>query len=81
MKKTLLTIPTLLTLVTGCSSPLDGPGQGPVLDEKLSGVIKREMQTVSEWETDLGKERPPSQVEEKLAHRMEELEGLRPPPQ
>lgn len=80
MKKTLLTIPTLLALVTGCSSPLDGPGQGPVLDEKLSGVIDREMQTVSEWETDLGSERPPSQVEEELAHRMEELEGLVPVP-
>ncbi|MDG2199734.1 MAG: TolC family protein [Phycisphaerales bacterium] len=70
----------VLFLVSGCSSPLDSPDAGPVLDKNLNQVIEREMQQVNGWETEVGTTPPPSAVEEALSHRMEELDAIVPVP-
>ena len=71
---------TLPFLVAGCGSPLDSPDAGPMLDPGITRVIERELEEVDGWETEVGTTPPPSMVEEALAHRMEELQGLVPIP-
>ena len=62
----------------GCSSPLDSPAQGPVLDSNLQSIIDREMEEVGDWEADLDQEADASEVEIALEHRMEEIDALTP---
>ena len=81
MRTGLKSIPLLLLAIPGCSSPLDSPSAGPVLDTHLQGVIDREMSMVNSWQTEIGTEPPSSQVERALSHRLQELEGLTPVPE
>ena len=76
LKSTIL----LLLVLPGCSSPLDSPSAGPLLDPHLQGVIERELSTVDMWQTEIGSESHTSEVEAALAHRLDELEGLTPAP-
>ena len=78
MKKPLFIISGVLLTMLGCSSPLDGPAQGPVLDTHLQTIIDREMSEVGTWEADLDRETAASEVEVALEHRMDELEALTP---
>ena len=81
MRTGLKSIPLLLLVIPGCSSPLDSPSAGPVLDTHLQGVIDRELSTVNTWQTEIGTEPRSSEVERALSHRLEELEGLTPVPE
>lgn len=76
LKSTML----LLLAFPGCSSPLDSPSAGPILDPHLQGVIDRELSTINTWQTEIGSESHTSEVEAALSHRLDELEGLTPVP-
>jgi outer membrane protein len=78
VRPSLLIISGALLATSGCSSPLDGPAQGPVLDTHLQTIIDREMQEVGTWEMDLDRETSTSEVERALEQRMDELEALTP---
>jgi len=76
LKSTIL----LLLVLPGCSSPLDSPSAGPILDTHLQGVIDRELSTINAWQAEIGSESHTSEVEAALSHRLDELEGLTPVP-
>ncbi|MDG2424130.1 MAG: TolC family protein [Phycisphaerales bacterium] len=74
-----LTILLPLFLLASCSSPLDGPDHGPYLDKGLTRIIEQELQQVEELERNATASKP-SQVEEILSHRRDELDALSPVP-
>lgn len=81
MRPGLKSISLLLLAISGCSSPLDNPSAGPILDDHLQGVIDRELSMVNTWQVETGSESHSSEVEAALSHRLEELEGLTPVPE
>ncbi|MBG80699.1 MAG: hypothetical protein CMJ39_08345 [Phycisphaerae bacterium] len=70
---------TVLCILAGCQSPLDGPDTGPFLDKQLAAMIEQEIQQVDQLEREAVLSQP-SEIESVLAGRRDELDALSPVP-